>query len=188
MIRKYIKPGTRLAVRLSARERDLVLGRAFLDPKVETALQQAVRTGSGLVVNFDLDDIDDLLGCVAAEANHSDDGRTQRALYAVCDRLRALLDEFTDEPLAESGSVAAPGLKPRFTTKQGQYLAFIHWYTKIHRTPPAEVDLQRYFEVTPAAVHGMILTLERQGLIDRTPAQARSIRLRIPTTALPDLL
>jgi DNA-binding MarR family transcriptional regulator len=57
-------------------------------------------------------------------------------------------------------------------------LAFIHWYTKLHRVPPAEADLQRYFQVTPPAVHGMILTLERLGLIERTPGKARSIRLR----------
>src|SRR5262245_640118 len=32
-----------------------------------------------------------------------------------------------------------------FTELQGQYLAFIHVYTKLHRRPPAEADLQRYF-------------------------------------------
>jgi hypothetical protein len=188
MIRKHIKPGTKLAVGLSARERDLVVERAFLDPEIETALQQAVPTGSKLVVNLNLDDIDDLLGCVAAEANHCDDGKVQRVLDAVCDRLSALLDEFTDEPPATGGEVAAPQLKPRFTAKQGQYLAFIHWYTKLHRRPPAEADLQRYFRVTPPAVHAMVLTLERQGLIDRAPGQARSIRIRIAAREIPELL
>jgi repressor LexA len=188
MIRKYIKPGTQLAVRLSARERDLVVERAFLDPEVEKVLQQAARVGSRLVVNLNLDDIDDLLGCVAAEVNHCDDGKVQRALDAVCDRLSALLEQFTDEaPVAEAVGPAA-ALKPRFTAKQGQYLAFIHWYTKLHRTPPAEADLQRYFKVTPPAVHTMVLTLERQGLIDRKPGQARSIRLRVAAAEIPDLL
>jgi repressor LexA len=74
-----------------------------------------------------------------------------------------------------------------FTPKQGQYLAFIHYYTKIHREPPAEADLQRYFRVSPPAVHTMILTLERRGLIERTPGKARSIRIRIPPNELPDL-
>jgi repressor LexA len=79
-------------------------------------------------------------------------------------------------------------LKRRFTAKQGQYLAFIHSYTKLHRIPPAEADLQRYFKVTPPAVHSMVLALERQGLIERTPGQARTVRIRIPTTELPELL
>jgi hypothetical protein len=30
-----------------------------------------------------------------------------------------------------------------FTAKQGQDLAFIYYYTKIHGTPPAEADFQR---------------------------------------------
>jgi hypothetical protein len=32
-----------------------------------------------------------------------------------------------------------------FTPKQGQYLAFIHLYTRLHRRPPAETDMQEYF-------------------------------------------
>jgi len=74
-----------------------------------------------------------------------------------------------------------------FTLKQGQYLAFIHYYTKVHRSPPAEADMREYFRVTPPTVHQMILTLEAKGLIARTPGQARSIRLLIARKDLPDL-
>lgn len=74
-----------------------------------------------------------------------------------------------------------------YTDKQGQYLAFIYYYTKIHGTAPAESEIQRYFGVTPPSVHQMILTLERQGLITRTPGVPRSIRLMLPRTELPDL-
>jgi repressor LexA len=70
-----------------------------------------------------------------------------------------------------------PSVAPPFTAKQGQYLAFIHNYTRIHRCPPAESELERYFQVSPPAIHDMIKTLERNGLIERTPRQARSIRL-----------
>ncbi len=76
---------------------------------------------------------------------------------------------------------------PRFTSKQGQYLFFIYYYTKIHGVAPAEADVQKFFKVTPPAVHGMIMSLERRGLIERTPGKARSIRLRVPRTSLPDL-
>jgi DNA-binding MarR family transcriptional regulator len=78
-------------------------------------------------------------------------------------------------------------MKKRYTDKQGQYLAFIHYYTKIHGLAPAELDMQRYFRVTPPSVHQMVLTLEAKGLIDRTPGQGRSIRLLIPREELPDL-
>jgi repressor LexA len=71
--------------------------------------------------------------------------------------------------------------------KQGQYLAFIYYYTKIHGAAPAEADFRKYFRVTPPAVHQMILTLEAQGFIERTPGEARSIRLRLSRAELPDL-
>ena len=39
----------------------------------------------------------------------------------------------------------------KYTDKQGQYLAFIYYYTKIHGIGPAESEMQRYFDVTPPA-------------------------------------
>jgi Mn-dependent DtxR family transcriptional regulator len=76
---------------------------------------------------------------------------------------------------------------PSFTPKQGQYLAFIYAYSRIHGRPPAERDLQNYFAVTPPSVHQMVLTLERQGLIRRQPRVARSIELLVPPELLPIL-
>jgi Mn-dependent DtxR family transcriptional regulator len=78
-------------------------------------------------------------------------------------------------------------MKTRFTEKQGQYLAFIYWYTKVMGRPPAEADMQRYFRVTPPSVHQMVLTLESNGFIERIPGQGRSIRVLIPREQLPDL-
>lgn len=78
-------------------------------------------------------------------------------------------------------------MKGRFTEKQGKYLAFIHYYTKVNGRPPAEADMQRYFRVTPPSVHQMVLTLEANGFIERVPGQGRSIRLKIPREQLPDL-
>jgi DNA-binding MarR family transcriptional regulator len=78
-------------------------------------------------------------------------------------------------------------MNTRFTEKQGQYLAFIHYYTKLNRRPPAEADMQRYFRVTPPTVHQMVVSLEANGFIDRVPGQGRSIRLLIPRGELPDL-
>ena len=75
----------------------------------------------------------------------------------------------------------------RFTKLQGQYLAYIATYTKLHRRPPAEADMQRYFNVTPPVVHGMIVTLTRLGLIERVPGHARSIRVLVAREELPPL-
>ena len=77
---------------------------------------------------------------------------------------------------------------PRFTDKQGQYLAFIWAYSQVSGRAPAERDLQRHFRVTPPTVHQMVLTLERSGLIRRQPGIARSIELLIQPAHLPVLL
>jgi hypothetical protein len=88
---------------------------------------------------------------------------------------------------AESKAVTIFAMKPRFTERQGQYLAFIHYYTKVNGKPPAEADMQRYFRVTPPTVHQMVVTLEANGFIERVPGQGRSIRLLIPREELPEL-
>jgi repressor LexA len=77
--------------------------------------------------------------------------------------------------------------KKRYTPRQGQYLAFIYYYTKIHGYSPAEADMQRYSKVSPPSIHQMILTLEKKGLIERIPGQARSISVSVPREQLPDL-
>jgi len=74
-----------------------------------------------------------------------------------------------------------------FTAKQGQYLAFIYHYTKVHRQAPAEWEIQRYFGTTPPTVHQMIVRLDRNGLIRRVPGQARSIEVLVPPDQLPRL-
>ena len=55
------------------------------------------------------------------------------------------------------------------------------------RRAPAESDLERYFQVSAPSIHGMVKTLERNGLIERTPRLARSIRLLVRPEHLPPL-
>jgi hypothetical protein len=59
------------------------------------------------------------------------------------------------------------------TEKQRQYLAFIFTYSHMFRRPPS--------------VHQMIVTLERNGLIQRQPGVARSIQVLVATKDLPIL-
>ena len=73
------------------------------------------------------------------------------------------------------------------TQKQGQYLAFIHEYTAVNGRPPSEAEIQRVFRVSPPSVHDMILRLEENGWIVRTPGQARSIRVLVSPDKLPPL-
>ena len=86
-------------------------------------------------------------------------------------------------------ALAAQGpARSSYTAKQGQYLAFIYYYTKIHGRSPSEADMQGYFQVSPPTVHQMVMSLEKLGFIERTPSQGRSIKLLLPREQLPDLM
>ncbi len=97
------------------------------------------------------------------------------------------VSQISSQAYQEPATFSEPDTKAKYTPKQGQYLSFIYHYTKIHGRPPSEVDMQRYFRVSPPTVHQMILTLEARGLIERIPRTPRSVRVTVPKSDLPDL-
>ena len=64
---------------------------------------------------------------------------------------RPLVIVTLDEQLDRMAGLSPPA--KTFTPKQGQYLAYIHLYTRLHRRLPAETDMQQYFRVSPPSVH-----------------------------------
>jgi len=76
---------------------------------------------------------------------------------------------------------------PRFTAKQGQYLAYLYLYRKLHRYSPSETEIAEYFRVSPPSVHQMIVKLEEKGLITREPGVPRSVRVAVPRSEIPEL-
>jgi Mn-dependent DtxR family transcriptional regulator len=73
------------------------------------------------------------------------------------------------------------------THRQGQFLAFIHLYRLLHKPGPAELDMVKFFQVTPPSVRQMVVKLEELGLITREPGVARSARVAIPIEEVPKL-
>jgi len=182
---QVIQPGERIPVRLSPGQRDLILEHTFIDRELQRQLRVAETNGASIIVRLTLDDLDDLLGHVAAEANHSNDARLGKRLERLCDRLRDVEEAYTDDP---STIGFGPSLStPSYTQKQGQYLVYIYYYTKMQGRAPAEADLQRYFKVSAPTAHRMVVTLEERGFIERALGQPRSIRLLISRGELPDL-
>ena len=74
-----------------------------------------------------------------------------------------------------------------YTKKQGQYLAFIHHYTKLHGIPPAEGDIEGYFQTTAPYVHQMIVKIEEKGFISKIPRTPRTIKVLLPPDQIPEL-
>jgi len=176
----------KVAVRLSRSEWDLVIEHAYLDSKVQEEIRAAQVDGGLATMSLTAEDLDDLIGWMAAAANHAGQRQLMQSLSQVCDKLDRFLDQHRNKVVVvESQRVSEP--TPAYTKKQGQYLAFIYYYAKIHGVAPAEADLQRYFKVSAPSVHQMIVGLEARGLIERKAGRARSIRLLVPRAELPDL-
>ncbi|MFV0441953.1 MAG: LexA family transcriptional regulator, partial [Planctomycetaceae bacterium] len=71
------------------------------------------------------------------------------------------------------------------TSKQKQYLSFIHAYTQAFGLPPAESEIALAMKVSAPSVNQMMKTLGKKGFIRRTPETARSIELLISPSMLP---
>jgi Mn-dependent DtxR family transcriptional regulator len=90
--------------------------------------------------------------------------------------------------MKEDHDLAGKSIPLPYTDKQGQYLAFIYYYTKISGCPPAERDMERFFKVSPPSVHQMVLGLEKKNFISRIPGQSRTIKILVHPNQLPRLL
>src|SRR5689334_11616688 len=98
--KKLIRPDEKLPVKLTAAERKLVLeGLTCPDEQIEQVVRE---TPAGEPVRLTLDDLDDLGGFIAAEANHCPDKSKAKRLDTIFDKIQNLLDEFTDEEPPET--------------------------------------------------------------------------------------
>jgi hypothetical protein len=77
-------------------------------------------------------------------------------------------------------------MTPSFTVRQGEYLAFMHRFTLRHGIAPSFDEIAAHFGTSPPSGNGMIKTLERQGLLSRLPGAARSLRVLVPASLLPE--
>ena len=93
---KKIKRGQKVEVRFSPRERALVLEHTLTGPELTTVLRRAQLEAGKHVVRYSLDDLDELLGFVAAEANHSTDKKLRKELDALYARVRREMESYDD--------------------------------------------------------------------------------------------
>ena len=85
----------RLGIKLSLEERKLILG----DPiRIHQELADPIRaTPTGAPVLLTLDDLEDLVGYIAAEANHTKDKKLRKKLDAIFSKIQDLLETHADE-------------------------------------------------------------------------------------------
>ena len=94
-----IKPGEKVPLELNERERELILGHTFADDELTNRLRVVPKKGQRPIFRFTLDDLDELGGFVAAEANHTKDKKLRKELDRLFDRIQTALDSYNDEPV-----------------------------------------------------------------------------------------
>ncbi|HEX7679746.1 MAG TPA: hypothetical protein VF713_16570 [Thermoanaerobaculia bacterium] len=77
-------------------------------------------------------------------------------------------------------------MAPAFAARQGEYLSFIHRYTEKFGIAPSFEDVGNHFGTTPPSVNNMIKTLCARGLLSKLPGVARSMRVLVPASQLPE--
>ena len=95
--RKRISPTDRVSLKLSDRERALIIENTFAPDYLTNRLRLAAVGEKHPPVAFTLDDWEELHGYVAAEANHCDVRKLERELYRICERVQEILDSHTDQ-------------------------------------------------------------------------------------------
>lgn len=95
MKRRAIQPDEKITIRITEGERALMLEHTFGDPEYAERLRPAAK-GNGFVGEYTLDELEDILGYVAAEANHTEDRKVQRDLDAMFERLHDIQRSYDD--------------------------------------------------------------------------------------------
>ncbi len=92
-----IRPDEKVPLELNDRERTLILEHTFTHEELTNRLRIVPKPGERPVFRFTLDDLDELAGFVAAEANHAKDKRLGKELDRLFARIEDVLESYTDQ-------------------------------------------------------------------------------------------
>ncbi len=96
--RRQIAIGEKVPLELNDRERDLIVKHTFAGHDLTDRLRIVPSPGQPPSYRFTLDELDELTGYVAAEANHAKVKKLEKELHLLYARIAAVLESYTDEP------------------------------------------------------------------------------------------
>jgi len=85
-----------VVIKFTQEERDLIIDHTFADPDLTKRLQIAEIKGKYLIVKYSSYDLEELVGFIAAEANHADNKKIGKKLDRLYDRLTGILDKLIE--------------------------------------------------------------------------------------------
>ena len=100
---RRIRPDQKVAVNFADRERALVIDHTFAGIELIEPLEAARAKAGKYVVRYTLDEVEELLGYVAAEANHATNKKLKKELDALFARLQDEMQSYDDGQWQEQG-------------------------------------------------------------------------------------
>jgi hypothetical protein len=95
--RKRIRPEEKIPLDLSDHERELILEHTFSDDQLTRRLRVLPRVGQPATYRYNLSELEDLAGYLAAEANHAKDKKLKKHLARLFGRIQTVLESYTDD-------------------------------------------------------------------------------------------
>ncbi len=85
-----------IEIKFTLQEKDLLIDHIFTGPDLTKRLQIAEIKGKHLIVKYSTYDLDELIGFIAAEANHTEDKKIGGKLDRLFEKLTRILEKEID--------------------------------------------------------------------------------------------
>jgi hypothetical protein len=84
----------RISIKFTIEERDLFVNQIFAGDDLTERLNEATAKGKYIEVAYSLDELEDLAGFIAAEANHAEDRLLEKKLDALYDKISDIENKY----------------------------------------------------------------------------------------------
>lgn len=81
-----------IEIKITPEERDLILDLTFADEDLTDRLKITEMRGKYLMARYSINDLDDLIGFISAEANHTEDKKLQKKLDRLIEKFERVLE------------------------------------------------------------------------------------------------
>ena len=83
-----------ITVKITEKERDLILEHTFAGNDLTKQIEAAELRGKYLLFKYTIEDLDELVGYLAAESNHTEDLKLQKQLDKLFEKLSRIIERY----------------------------------------------------------------------------------------------
>ena len=85
-----------IVVKITEKERDLILEHTFAGKDLTKQIMVAELSGKYLLAKYTIEDLDELVGYIAAESNHTEDIKIQKQLDKLFEKMSRIIEKNND--------------------------------------------------------------------------------------------